>query len=107
MDGELRALLNYDGVLSVVAASDDGLVVGTGGLNGDDAEVVAAGGTALLAALRERGEANGSMEVASGRLHVVRGNEISLLLLSEASVPHEAVVELMTETLEQVSGVLS
>lgn len=107
MDEQLRQLLNYEGILSVVASSDDGLVVGTGGLNSDDAEVMAAGGTVLLSALRERGEPNGSLQVAGGRLHVVRGDEISLLLLSEESVPHEAIVELMNETLAEVTGVLS
>lgn len=107
MDEQLRDLLDYDGVLTAVASSEDGLVVGTAGLSGDDAEIVAAGGTTLLAELRERGEQSGYLDVAGGRLHVIRGAEISLLLLTEPTIHHEAIAGLMQESLEQVAGVLS
>lgn len=97
MDDELIGLLEYDGVLGAVATSPDGLVVGAAGLTGDDAEILGAAGSLLF------GPANGSgadmLNVGSGAVHVVRDDEVYLVVLAESSVPHDAVETVMIEAL--------
>jgi predicted regulator of Ras-like GTPase activity (Roadblock/LC7/MglB family) len=107
MDDQLLALLEYDGVLTALAATPDGLVVGAAGLKGDDAEIVAAAGSTLLTSVYEAGASSGSLDVGSASVHLLRNHEVSLVVLAEAFAPHEALVPLMRETLDAVTSVFA
>jgi predicted regulator of Ras-like GTPase activity (Roadblock/LC7/MglB family) len=101
MDEHLLRLLEFEGVLMVLVTTNDGLVVGTAGLTGDDADIIAAGGTSIaMADGSDIGTA--SVSVDGGMLHVVRGEELSLILVSDEDVPFTAVEEPMRETFQQV-----
>ncbi len=103
MDDELLGLLEYDGVLSAVATSPDGLVVGTAGVTGDDAEILGAAGSLLFGPANKNGP--DVLNVGSGTVHVVRDDDVFLVVLSEATVPHEALEPVMLESLESLGSV--
>jgi predicted regulator of Ras-like GTPase activity (Roadblock/LC7/MglB family) len=102
MDEQLVSLLDYEGVLSALATTPDGLVVGAAGLAGDDAEIVGAAGTTLLNTVEHAEEVSGSLDVGSAAVHLLRGNDVSLVLLTEAGVPHEELVPVMVVVLDLV-----
>ncbi len=105
MDDELLGLLEYDGILSAVATTPDGLVVAAAGLSGDDAEILGAAGSMLF----DPSNGNGTdvLDVATGTLHVSRGDEVSIVVLSEASVPHVALEPLLESALGEFGGVFA
>lgn len=107
MDEQLVSLLNYEGVLGVLATTSDGLVIAAAGLSGEDADVVAAAGTSLLGAQDPDDEQGSSAEIAGGAIHLFAGPEISLVLLTETDIPREAVVELMDESLNEITAALA
>lgn len=107
MDEQLVSLLDYEGVLGVLATTSDGLVIAAAGLSGEDADVVAAAGTSLLASRDADDERGSSAEIAGGAIHLFAGTEISLVLLTEAGIPREAVVELMEDSLNEVGSALA
>ncbi|MDI3340961.1 MAG: roadblock/LC7 domain-containing protein [Sphaerobacter sp.] len=106
MEQHLLALLDYHEVLSVVATTVDGLVVATAGLDGDDAELVAASGSALAQLMRRRGERSGRIDVPGGALHVVVGDELMLVALTEDAAPEARLVEVMSDALARLTGTL-
>jgi predicted regulator of Ras-like GTPase activity (Roadblock/LC7/MglB family) len=106
MDQHLESLLNYEGVLGALATTRDGLVIAAVGLSGEDADIVAAAGSALLGTMDDEDSASGSMEIAGAAVHLVPGTEMSLVLLTEANVPREAVEEIMDETLSNVTAAM-
>jgi predicted regulator of Ras-like GTPase activity (Roadblock/LC7/MglB family) len=104
MDEQLMRLLAYQDVLGAIVSTFDGLPVAVAGVEGEDAEVVAAAGTALL---RSATVANGrslSIQVDDGQVHVLRGDEVVLVVVSEAEVPHDALVGPMDEVLRAISA---
>lgn len=103
MDDQLLSLLDYEGVLSALATTPDGLVVAAAGLNGDDAEVVGAAGTTLLNTVEHADEKGGSLDVGSAAVHLVRGQDISLVVLTESLVVHERLMPIMEEVLDTVT----
>jgi predicted regulator of Ras-like GTPase activity (Roadblock/LC7/MglB family) len=107
MDNELLALLEFEGVLTVLATTADGLIVAGAGLTGDDAEIVGASGSSIASRLSETGEKSTSIVVGSGALHVVVGEELSLVVLAEEHVSHSALLPHMEERLEKVSRAFS
>jgi predicted regulator of Ras-like GTPase activity (Roadblock/LC7/MglB family) len=107
MDDQLLALLDYQGVLGAVGATRDGLVIGAAGLSGDDAEVVGAAGSTLWSSIEEAGEESGMMEVDGAAIHLVPGSDIAVVVLAESEVPHDALVPIMKEALEALTGVFS
>jgi predicted regulator of Ras-like GTPase activity (Roadblock/LC7/MglB family) len=106
MEHHLESLLNYEGILGALATTPDGLVIAAAGLSGEDADIVAAAGTALLGEMDEESDQGCSLEIAGGVVHLVAGSEISLVLLTEADVPRDAVEEIMDETLSNVTAAM-
>jgi predicted regulator of Ras-like GTPase activity (Roadblock/LC7/MglB family) len=104
MDDQLISLLEYRGVLTALATTPDGLVIAAAGLGSDDAEVVGAAGATLFSSENNGDSTHGVIELDQGSMHVLRSEELSLVLLTEPDVPHEALVELMEESLSAVSG---
>jgi predicted regulator of Ras-like GTPase activity (Roadblock/LC7/MglB family) len=107
MDEQLLGVLNYEGVLGVVVTTLDGLVIAASGVDHADAEVVGAAGSSLvrLPATDDESDVR-SIEAAGGMLHVLPGNDLTLILLTESSIPSEAVRHPMEETLKRVSEVM-
>lgn len=87
MEHDLLRLLEYQGVLSAIVTTPDGLVVATAGLDGDDAEVVAAAGASAARSLCRSQERAATLPVAGGVMHLVRGRGLMLVVLAEPSVP--------------------
>ncbi len=102
MDKHLLGLLEYRDVLSAVAATWDGLVIAAAGLTGEDAEVVAAAGSALVGALGQEAGGSSALDIAGGAVHVATGEELMLVALTEASVPAELLAPVMRETLDRL-----
>lgn len=103
MDDQLLALLDYDGVLSALAATPDGLVVAAAGLRSDDAEIVGAAGSMLFSSADDAGRMSGTADIGSASIHLFRGAELSLVVLTEVSTPHDALGEVVGEALESAS----
>ncbi len=103
MDDQLVSLLEYDGVLSALATTRDGLVVAASGLSGDDAEIVGAAGSMLFGSLAESPGESSAVSVGSSALHLMRDTELSLVVLTEAEVRHDLLAPLMEETLSGVT----
>ncbi len=106
MNSELLELLNYKGVIGALASTPDGLVISAVGLGKDDAEIVGAASSTLWANIERRGESHGSAPVADGEIHLVIGDELALIALTEADVPHDQLSEVMSEQLERVTSVI-
>ena len=104
MDDQLISLLDYEGVLTALATTPDGLVIAAAGLGGDDAEILGAAGATLFSGDGSGSEDHGMVEVGDGAVHLLRGEEFSLVVLTDSNVPHEALVGLMQESLESVAG---
>jgi predicted regulator of Ras-like GTPase activity (Roadblock/LC7/MglB family) len=107
MDDQLLKLLDYDGVLGVLATTPDGLVVAAVGVEGDDAEIVGAAGSTIEPAAIASGSRSGSIEVSSASVHLLRGDDLSLVALTETFVPHDALAEVMQERLDAVAGIFA
>lgn len=106
MENYLLELLDYRDVLAVVATTADGLIVATAGLNGDDAEVVAASGSALAQHVLQQGERHGSVSVPGGALHLLVGDELMLVALTESAAPAERLAEVMDGVLTRLAEVI-
>ncbi|MEX2426151.1 MAG: roadblock/LC7 domain-containing protein [Thermomicrobiaceae bacterium] len=107
MDDQLLGLLEYEGVLCALVTTPDGLIVAAAGIEGDDAEVIGAAGSTLWSTVDAANEPSGSLDVGSASIHLLRGGELSLVVLSDPSVPHESIIPLMAGALDNVSGVFS
>jgi predicted regulator of Ras-like GTPase activity (Roadblock/LC7/MglB family) len=107
MDDQLLSLLEYEGVLSALVTTPDGLVVAAAGIAGDDAEILGAAGSTLWTTVDEANEPDGSMDVGSASIHLVRGGELSIVVLTEPSVAHEALTPLMVESLDAIAGAIA
>jgi predicted regulator of Ras-like GTPase activity (Roadblock/LC7/MglB family) len=99
MDEQLLALLEYRDVFGALVTTNDGLPVAAAGIQGEDTEVIAAAGTTLLRGLGREGERSLAVEIDGGQVHLLRGEDITLVVLTEPGVPHEALVEPMGEVL--------
>jgi predicted regulator of Ras-like GTPase activity (Roadblock/LC7/MglB family) len=105
MDDELRGLLEYEGVLSALATSPDGLVVAAAGLSGDDAEILGAAGSMLVDSSVDSGDVSGWLDAGTGSVHLMRDTEVVLVLLTESTLPHDTLVPVMRESLNSLSAV--
>jgi predicted regulator of Ras-like GTPase activity (Roadblock/LC7/MglB family) len=103
MDADMLALLEFDGVLTALATTSDGLVVAGAGLTGDDAEIVGASGSSIASRLDANSESSAHIRVGSAGLHVLAGTELSLVVLTEPYVAHSDLVPEMESRLESVS----
>jgi predicted regulator of Ras-like GTPase activity (Roadblock/LC7/MglB family) len=107
MDEHLLSLLNYEGILGAVATTRDGLVIAAAGLRGEDADVIAAAGSALMNT-PDAGDGGGaSIEVAGAAVHLLASNEVSLVLLTENDVARDDVIDMMDESLSSVAAALA
>ena len=107
MDEELMKLLDYRGVLSALATTSDGLVVAAAGLSSDDAEIVGAAGASLWSSVSELGQESGSFELNEAALHLRQGTELSVVVLTELDVSHDALNPVLTETVESLAAVFN
>lgn len=98
------SLLEYNGVLTALATTPDGLVIAAAGLSSDDAEVVGAAGATLFSVADSGNASHGVVDVGEGAMHVLRGEELSLVVLTEPDVPHDVLYELMEHSLSSVSS---
>jgi predicted regulator of Ras-like GTPase activity (Roadblock/LC7/MglB family) len=104
VEAELFRLLDYRDVLCAVASTQDGLVVASAGLSTEDAETVAAAGSSVVQTLAESGEQQSAIDLAAGRLHLALGDELMLLVLTEADIPVDVVGPVMVETLKNLDS---
>lgn len=106
MEDYLLDLLQYREILAAVATTADGLIVAAAGLAGDDAEVVAASGSALAQLVSQGGERRGAVEVPGGELHLLVGDDLMLVALTEAAAPEECLGEVMDQALGRLAGAI-
>lgn len=104
VETELLALLDYQRVLSAVASTHDGLVVSSVGIDTDDAEAVAAAGSAVIIQMGENGEARPMVELEDGSLHVGLGQELMLVVVAERDAPAEPLAAVMEEALMRLDA---
>lgn len=102
----LLALLNYQDILGVVASTTDGLVVAAAGVPSDDADVIAAASAAFARTLEESGARSGNFALSGGTVHLVLGDELMLVALTEPAVLSRRLSPLLADALGRIDGVL-
>lgn len=107
MENQLLELLEYRGVLGALTTSLDGLLVASVAVVTDDAELIAASTTSH----EDEGDtANLNYWTTSsehGALHVARGREMRLIVLSEPGIDQDSIRELMTGQLQSIEDAIS
>jgi predicted regulator of Ras-like GTPase activity (Roadblock/LC7/MglB family) len=99
MNERLLDLLEYRVVLGVLVTSLDGLVVAHAGLSPDDAEFLAAASAA------QPDDAVYSYDTTHGGiLHVYRGHDMRLIVLTETDVPTDAVAGIMQAEMHELEA---
>lgn len=106
MDEELYGLLEYREVLGVVSITADGLVVASAGVESDDADVIGAAGSTALISIQQQGLSGGSVSLDGGDLHVMEGDEMVLVVLTESDVPVENLEVPMKDALDRLDASL-
>ncbi|HUG14047.1 MAG TPA: roadblock/LC7 domain-containing protein [Thermomicrobiales bacterium] len=94
MNQLLMELLEYRVVLGALVTTMDGLVIAHAGLNPEDTELLAAAsssqtGDDLYVSANTRG----------GTMHVLRGQDMRLVVLTDSALPREPVVAMMSRQL--------
>ena len=107
MNDDLDELLNYHDVLTAVVATPDGLLVLSAGLDGEDAEIVAAAGSVVAGALTTAEQSFASVDTEGGRLHVAVGDMVLLMVLTEETAPSEAGETVLRERLATLGGTVA
>lgn len=107
MEDALLELLDYRDVLGAVASTTDGLVIAAAGMGDEDAEVVAAAGSALAKALSGAQEHDGDVSVRSGEIHVVVDRDLMLVTLTEPGTPGDRLRPVMHGALARVGSTLN
>ncbi|HET7037541.1 MAG TPA: hypothetical protein VFI42_17785 [Thermomicrobiaceae bacterium] len=104
MEAQLLELLDYQPVLAALASTRDGLLVASVGLAHEDAEAVAAAGSAVAA-----GDADPVMTIAlkGGDLYVALGQELMLLALAETDTVGEGLAGVMLEKVGILDSLLA
>ncbi len=101
MENRLLELVEYRSVLGALTTSIDGLLVASVAIQIEDAELIAAS----TVGDEERGDSDRSYSVTSseyGVLHVARGQELRLVVLSEPGTDPDSMRDLMTGTLQSI-----
>ena len=106
MEQQLRGLLEYQDVLGAVASTIDGLVVAAVGLDSDDAETVAAAGSAVV---DDAGGDDTALAIAvdGASLFLTRGRELMLVICAESGIPHDPLADVMVETVKVLDSLLA
>lgn len=105
MENQLLELLEYRDVLGALTTSLDGLLVASVAVQIDDAELIAAS----TASHEDQGGVTNYWMTSSahGALHVARGREMRLVVLSEPHAGQEALRDLMTGQLQSIEDAIS
>jgi predicted regulator of Ras-like GTPase activity (Roadblock/LC7/MglB family) len=106
MEEQLQGLLEYQDVLGAVASTIDGLVVASVGFDSDDAETVAAAGTAVV------NDAGGddtalAIELDGGSIFLTRGEELLLVVCAESGIPQDPLADVMVEMVKVLDSMLA
>jgi predicted regulator of Ras-like GTPase activity (Roadblock/LC7/MglB family) len=107
MTTDLLGLLDYQDVIAAVASTRDGLVLASAGLGEEDAESVAAAGSALAPAAVESGDSALAIDVDGGTIYLALGQDLMLVVLAEADAAAEALAEVMIERVGQLDAALA
>ena len=102
MNDQLMGLLEFRVVIGALVTTLDGLLVAQAGLSGEDAEVLAAASSSM-----PNDNAYSSDETRGGSLHVLRGDDIRLILLTDSDAPQRAVTRLMSVQLSALEASLA
>ena len=105
MENQLLELLEYRDVLGALTTSLDGLLVASVAVQTDDAELIAAS----TASHEDHGAVSNYWMTSSehGALHVARGREMRLIVLSKPGAGQEALRDLMTGQLQSIEDAIS
>jgi predicted regulator of Ras-like GTPase activity (Roadblock/LC7/MglB family) len=106
VEQQLRGLLEYQDVLGALASTFDGLVVASVGFDGDDAETVAAAGSAVVNDAGGEDEAL-AIELDGGSIFLTRGRELMLVVCSESGIPQDPLADVMAETVKELDSLLA
>ncbi len=108
MDDMLMRLLEVDGVLAALLLSQDGLPVASANLDDDEAEMIGALATAMVASMRATTDRLASGDLLAARLATDTGlidiyvvQELLLLLLSEPEVDRQTLDGVLAEVTAQ------
>jgi predicted regulator of Ras-like GTPase activity (Roadblock/LC7/MglB family) len=101
MTDQLMSLLEFRVVLGALITTIDGLVVAHAGLSPEDADLIAASSS-----VQPDGEPYSSDTTRGGTVHVLRGHDIRLVILSERSTPRESLMPLMHDHLAELEASL-
>ncbi|HEX5166542.1 MAG TPA: roadblock/LC7 domain-containing protein [Thermomicrobiales bacterium] len=99
---QLMQMLEYRVVLGAVVTTMDGLVITYAGLGPDDAEMLAAASSS-----QPDDNQYSSDKTGGGTLHVLRGNDVRLILLTDSDAPQPAVTDLMSQHLGNLEDSLA
>lgn len=90
VDGVLMNLLGYEEVLGAVALSIDGLVIGSAGVCGPDADLVGALGASLVGAAERTARRLGAgvaaeinVGTSEGMIHLRSGGDFAVMVFAE------------------------
>lgn len=102
MSDVLMGMLEYRVVLGALVTTLDGLVVAHAGLSPDDAELLAAASSA-----QPNDQPYSSDDTRGGTLHVLRGHDMRLVVLTDSATPQGPVTALMHQHLAQLEAALA
>jgi predicted regulator of Ras-like GTPase activity (Roadblock/LC7/MglB family) len=94
MRDQLMQMLEYRVVLGALVTTMDGLVITHAGLSPEDAEMLAAASSS-----QPDDNQYSSDKTGGGTLHVLRGNDMRLIVLTDSEAPRAAVTGLMSRHL--------
>ncbi len=94
MNEKLMDMLEYRVVLGALVTTLDGLVIAHAGLGPDDAEMLAA-----ASSTQSDEQPYSSDTTRGGVLHVLRGKDMRLIVLTDTNAPQGAVTALMNQQL--------
>lgn len=98
----LMELLEYRVVLGSLITTLDGLVIAHSGLNQDDTELLAAGSSSQTG-----DDPYSSVETRGGTLHVMRGQDMRLVVLTDSDTPQGPVAALMRKHLTGLEAAIA
>lgn len=99
---QLMQMLEYRVVIGALVTTMDGLVITHAGLRPEDAEMLAAASSS-----QPDDNQYSSDKTGGGTLHVLRGNDMRLILLTDSEAPRSAVTGLMSRHLGDLEASLA
>lgn len=102
MQGLLMDLLEYRVVLGALVTTLDGLVIANAGLSPDDTEMLAAASSSQTG-----DDVYACVETNGGTLHVLRGRDMRLVVLTDNATPQAPVVAVMNQQLAELEEAIA